>query len=164
MLLYLAAQNGVFFYGTFFVWSWDIMEPIAYFWGQCFIVLCFAYFIRSERECGFGGVQERTVDAKRRRRYRREGFDIDKYERDCAAVELYRERIRALEKERIQNASPTPAVWRCLAIASRITGLLWACFLSSRSVILKLLCFQSQPSIISSSSPRWVPCPLFCFS
>ena len=54
MLLYLAAQNGVFFYGTFFVWSWDIMEPIAYFWGQCFIVLCFAYFIRSERECGFG--------------------------------------------------------------------------------------------------------------
>ena len=101
MLLYLAAQNGVFFYGTFFVWSWDIMEPITYFWGQSFMLLCFAYFIRSERQWGFGGVQERMVDAKRRRRYRREGFDIDKYERDCAAVELYRERIRALEKERI---------------------------------------------------------------
>jgi hypothetical protein len=101
MLGYLALQNGAFFYGTFFVWSWDIMEPITYFWGQSFMLLCFAYFIRSEREWGFDGVQERMVKAKRRRRYQREGFDIDKYDRDYATVTLYRQRIRALEKERI---------------------------------------------------------------
>lgn len=101
MLGYLALQNVAFFYGTFFVWSWDIMEPITYFWGQSFMLLCFAYFIRSEREWGFGGVQERMVKSKRRRRYQREGFDIDKYDRDYATVELYRQRIRALEKERI---------------------------------------------------------------
>lgn len=101
MLAYLAVQNGLFLYGTFVMYSWDIIEPITYFWGQSFMLLCFAYFIKSERQWGFSGVQERLVDAKRRRRYRREGFDIDKYERDYATVQLYRQRIRVLEKERI---------------------------------------------------------------
>ena len=101
MLAYLAVQNGLFIYGTFVMYSWDIMEPITYFWGQSFMLLCFAYFIKSEQQWGFSGVQERLVDAKRRRRYRREGFDIDKFERDYATVELHRQRIRVLEKERI---------------------------------------------------------------
>eukprot|EP01046_Picozoa_sp_COSAG06_P017376 COSAG06_NODE_1178_length_10397_cov_22.429889_8_plen_292_part_00 len=101
MLGYLAAQNAFFFWMTFFVWSWDIMEPITYFWGQSFMLLCFAYFIRSEREWGFGGVQQRMVDVRRRRRYQRAGFDVSKYERDVETVELYRQRIRLLEKERI---------------------------------------------------------------
>lgn len=81
--------------------SGDIIEPMTYFWGQSFMLLCFAYFIRSNREWGFAGVRQGMVEAKARRRYAKDGFDASEYEKDVEVIELWRQRIRDLEKGRI---------------------------------------------------------------
>jgi hypothetical protein len=79
----------------------DIVEPMTYFWGQSFMLLSFAYFIRSKREWGFAGVRQGMVAAKAKRRYAKAGFDLSKYEDAVEEVALWRQRIRDLEKGRI---------------------------------------------------------------
>jgi hypothetical protein len=65
------------------------------------MLLCFAYFIRSNREWGFAGVRQGMVEARAKRRYAKAGFDASKYEQDAEVIGLWGQRIRDLEKGRV---------------------------------------------------------------
>ena len=101
MLTYLTAQNAFFFWMTFYVWSWDILEPITYFWGQLFMLSTGAYFVRTQTEWGFSGVVSRMVAARRLRLATKAGFDVKQFDARVKEIELYRQRIRHLEKIRL---------------------------------------------------------------
>lgn len=75
----LISQVGLFFRLTFWEFSWDVMEPIAFFTTTTGLVLGYAYFLITSRDPTYQDFMERLFTKRQRKLMLKQGFDMEKY-------------------------------------------------------------------------------------
>ncbi|XP_059289185.1 calcium uniporter protein 6, mitochondrial-like [Lycium ferocissimum] len=72
-------QVGLFFRLTFWEFSWDVMEPIAFFTTTAGIVVGYAYFLVTSRDPSYQDVLKRLFLSRQRKLIKKYDFDIQRF-------------------------------------------------------------------------------------
>ncbi|KAJ4829823.1 hypothetical protein Tsubulata_025334 [Turnera subulata] len=72
-------QVGLFFRLTFWEFSWDVMEPIAFFVTATSIVVGYAYFLFTARDPTYQDLMKRLFLSKQRKLFKKHNFDVERY-------------------------------------------------------------------------------------
>ncbi|XP_044495841.1 calcium uniporter protein 6, mitochondrial-like [Mangifera indica] len=76
---FFTLQMGLFFRLTFWEFSWDVMEPIAFFSTTTGIILGYAYFLFTARDPTYQDLMKRLFLSRQRKLFKRHNFDINKF-------------------------------------------------------------------------------------
>lgn len=71
-------QVGLFFRLTFWEFSWDVMEPIAFFTTAAGIIVGYAYFLVTSRDPSYQDVLKRLFLSRQRKLIKKRNFDIQR--------------------------------------------------------------------------------------
>ncbi|OWM83795.1 hypothetical protein CDL15_Pgr004226 [Punica granatum] len=72
-------QVGLFFRLTFWEFSWDVMEPIAFFTTTTGLVIGYAYFMFTSRDPTYQDLMNRLFVSRQRKLLKRHGFDVNRF-------------------------------------------------------------------------------------
>ncbi|XP_022731150.1 calcium uniporter protein 5, mitochondrial-like [Durio zibethinus] len=72
-------QVGLFFRLTFWEFSWDVMEPIAFFTTTTGIVIGYAYFLFTSRDPTYQDLMKRLFLSRQRKLFKKHNFDIGRW-------------------------------------------------------------------------------------
>lgn len=72
-------QVGLFFRLTFWEFSWDVMEPIAFFVTATGIVVGYAYFLFTARDPTYQDLMKRLFLSRQRKLFKKQNFDVARY-------------------------------------------------------------------------------------
>ncbi|CAA3022438.1 calcium uniporter 5, mitochondrial-like [Olea europaea subsp. europaea] len=72
-------QVGLFFRLTFWEFSWDVMEPIAFFSTTTGIVIGYAYFLITSRDPTYQDLLKRLFLSRQRKLIKKHTFDVHKF-------------------------------------------------------------------------------------
>ncbi|XP_040993821.1 calcium uniporter protein 6, mitochondrial-like [Juglans microcarpa x Juglans regia] len=72
-------QVGLFFRLTFWEYSWDVMEPIAFFTTTTGIVIGYAYFLFTSRDPTYQDLMKRLFLARQRKLIKKRDFNCQRY-------------------------------------------------------------------------------------
>ncbi|XP_052181960.1 calcium uniporter protein 6, mitochondrial-like [Diospyros lotus] len=72
-------QVGLFFRLTFWEFSWDVMEPIAFFATATGIVIGYAYFLFTSRDPSYQDLMKRLYLSRQRRLIKKHNFDVNRF-------------------------------------------------------------------------------------
>ncbi|XP_057954997.1 calcium uniporter protein 6, mitochondrial-like [Malania oleifera] len=72
-------QVGLFFRLTFWEFSWDVMEPIAFFTTTTGIVIGYAYFLFTSRDPTYQDLMKRLFLSRQRKLFKRHSFDVNRF-------------------------------------------------------------------------------------
>ncbi|KAL0458984.1 UNVERIFIED_CONTAM: Calcium uniporter protein 5, mitochondrial [Sesamum latifolium] len=72
-------QISLFFRLTFWEFSWDVMEPIAFFTTSAGIVIGYAYFMFTSRDPSYQDLLKRLFVSRQRKLIRRKNFDVQRF-------------------------------------------------------------------------------------
>ncbi|KAK4407591.1 Calcium uniporter protein 5, mitochondrial [Sesamum angolense] len=72
-------QISLFFRLTFWEFSWDVMEPIAFFTTSAGIVIGYAYFMFTSRDPSYQDLLKRLFISRQRKLIRRRNFDVQRF-------------------------------------------------------------------------------------
>ena len=72
-------QVGLFFRLTFWEFSWDVMEPIAFFTTTTGIVLGYAYFLFTSRDPTYQDLMKRLFLSRQRKLMKKHNFDFERF-------------------------------------------------------------------------------------
>ncbi|KAK2980420.1 hypothetical protein RJ640_025266 [Escallonia rubra] len=72
-------QVGLFFRLTFWEFSWDVMEPIAFFTTTTGIVIGYAYFLITSRDPSYQDLMKRLFLSRQRKLIKTHNFDLDRF-------------------------------------------------------------------------------------
>ncbi|KAJ8251130.1 hypothetical protein GJAV_G00217620 [Gymnothorax javanicus] len=97
-LAVLSLQGGLLAWFTWWVYSWDIMEPITYFLTYTTSIGFLSYFILTKQDLSYSDVKDRQFLHYFYKVARREGFDVRKYNKLKEEVALVEENLRRLRK------------------------------------------------------------------
>lgn len=75
---FAVVQVGLFFRLTFWEFSWDVMEPIAFFTTTTGIVIGYAYFLITSRDPTYQDLLKRLFLSRQRKLIKRHNFDIQR--------------------------------------------------------------------------------------
>lgn len=81
----LVMQVSLFFRLTFWEFSWDVMEPIAFFTTTAGIVVGYAYFMLTSSDPSYEDLLKRLFLSRQRKLIKRHNFDVARF------VELQRQ-------------------------------------------------------------------------
>ncbi|KAG9149353.1 hypothetical protein Leryth_003330 [Lithospermum erythrorhizon] len=70
---------GLFFRLTFWEFSWDVMEPIAFFTASTGIVIGYAYFLFTSRDPTYQDFMKRLFLSRQRKLIERHNFDVRRF-------------------------------------------------------------------------------------
>ncbi|KAL4396087.1 hypothetical protein AHAS_Ahas01G0056800 [Arachis hypogaea] len=70
---------GLFFRLTFWEFSWDVMEPIAFFTTTTGLVIGYAYFLFTSRDPTYQDLMKRLFLSRQRKLFKRYNFDIERF-------------------------------------------------------------------------------------
>lgn len=73
------AQVGLFFRLTFWEFSWDVMEPIAFFTTTSGIIVGYAYFLITSNDPTYQDIVKRLFLSRQRKLFKKHNFDIDRF-------------------------------------------------------------------------------------
>uniref|UniRef100_J3NAX8 Calcium uniporter protein C-terminal domain-containing protein n=1 Tax=Oryza brachyantha TaxID=4533 RepID=J3NAX8_ORYBR len=76
---FFMCQVGLFFRLTFWEFSWDVMEPIAFFTTASGLLVGYAYFLITSRDPTYQDFTERLFLSRHRKLCARHRFDMEKY-------------------------------------------------------------------------------------
>ncbi|CAM0874429.1 unnamed protein product [Alopecurus aequalis] len=76
---FFMTQVGLFFRLTFWEFSWDVMEPIAFFTTTAGLLVGYAYFLITSRDPTYQDFMERMFESRRKKLCAKQGFDMEKY-------------------------------------------------------------------------------------
>uniref|UniRef100_A0ACD6A3L5 Uncharacterized protein n=1 Tax=Avena sativa TaxID=4498 RepID=A0ACD6A3L5_AVESA len=76
---FFMTQVGLFFRLTFWEFSWDVMEPIAFFTTTAGLLVGYAYFLITSRDPTYQDFMERMFESRRKKLCAKHGFDMAKY-------------------------------------------------------------------------------------
>ncbi|KAL5204571.1 hypothetical protein ABZP36_009442 [Zizania latifolia] len=76
---FFMCQVGLFFRLTFWEFSWDVMEPIAFFTTASGLLIGYAYFLITSRDPTYQDFMERMFLSRHRKLCAKHSFDMDKY-------------------------------------------------------------------------------------
>ncbi|KAJ8269625.1 hypothetical protein COCON_G00122320 [Conger conger] len=94
----LSVQGGVLAWFTWWVYSWDIMEPITYFLTYSTSMGFLSYYILTKQDCTYADVKNRQFLHNFYKVAKREGFDVHKYNSLKEEVAGVEENLRRLRK------------------------------------------------------------------
>ncbi|KAJ6433251.1 hypothetical protein OIU84_017034 [Salix udensis] len=72
-------QVGLFFRLTFWEFSWDVMEPIAFFATASSIVIGYAYFLITARDPTYQDLMKRLFLSRQRKLFKKLNFDVERF-------------------------------------------------------------------------------------
>ncbi|KAL2470841.1 Calcium uniporter protein 5 [Abeliophyllum distichum] len=72
-------QVGLFFRLTFWEFSWDVMEPIAFFTTATGIVIGYAYFLITSKDPSYQDLLKRLFLSRQRKLVKKHNFDIQRF-------------------------------------------------------------------------------------
>ncbi|XP_010549155.1 PREDICTED: calcium uniporter protein 6, mitochondrial-like [Tarenaya hassleriana] len=72
-------QIGFFFRLTFWEFSWDVMEPIAFFTTSTGIIVGHGYFLVTSRDPSYQDFLKRLVISRQRKLFKEYKFDVERY-------------------------------------------------------------------------------------
>ncbi|OVA17144.1 Coiled-coil domain containing protein 109 [Macleaya cordata] len=72
-------QVGLFFRLTFWEFSWDVMEPVAFFTTTTGLVVGYAYFLFTSRDPTYQDLMKRLFFSRQRKLFKKQNFDIDRF-------------------------------------------------------------------------------------
>ncbi|PIA59752.1 hypothetical protein AQUCO_00400568v1 [Aquilegia coerulea] len=72
-------QVGLFFRLTFWEFSWDVMEPIAFFTTTTGLVVGYAYFLFTSRDPTYQDLMKRLFLSRQRKLIKQQAFDINRF-------------------------------------------------------------------------------------
>ncbi|XP_008788024.2 calcium uniporter protein 6, mitochondrial-like [Phoenix dactylifera] len=78
-LVFLVVQVGLFFRLTFWEFSWDVMEPIAFFTTTTSIVVGYAYFLFTSKDPTYQDLMKRLFLSRQRKLSQGHNFDMRRY-------------------------------------------------------------------------------------
>lgn len=70
---------GLFFRLTFWEFSWDVMEPIAFFTTTTGLVIGYAYFLFTSRDPTYQDLMNRLFLSRQRKLFKRQNFDVERF-------------------------------------------------------------------------------------
>ncbi|XP_057473906.1 calcium uniporter protein 6, mitochondrial-like [Actinidia eriantha] len=70
---------GLFFRLTFWEFSWDVMEPIAFFTTSAGIVIGYGYFLFTSRDPTYQDLMKRLFLSRQRKIIKKHNFDVNRY-------------------------------------------------------------------------------------
>ena len=70
---------GLFFRLTFWEFSWDVMEPIAFFTTTTGLVIGYAYFLFTSRDPTYQDLMKRLFLSRQRKLFKRQNFDVERF-------------------------------------------------------------------------------------
>jgi calcium uniporter protein, mitochondrial len=76
---FFITQVGLFFRLTFWEFSWDVMEPIAFFITATGLVVGYAYSLITSRDPTYQDFMERLFSSRQRKIARRRNFDMQRF-------------------------------------------------------------------------------------
>ncbi|KAJ4978454.1 hypothetical protein NE237_009234 [Protea cynaroides] len=83
---FAVVQVGLFFRLTFWEFSWDVMEPIAFFSTTTGLVIGYAYFLFTSRDPTYQDLMKRLILSRQRKMFKKYNFDVDRFmelQRQC---------------------------------------------------------------------------------
>ncbi|KAF9661926.1 hypothetical protein SADUNF_Sadunf19G0119700 [Salix dunnii] len=72
-------QVGLFFRLTFWEFSWDVMEPIAFFGTTGSMVIGYAYFLITARDPTYQDLMKRLFLSRQRKLFKKLNFDVERF-------------------------------------------------------------------------------------
>lgn len=72
-------QIGLFFRLTFWEFSWDVMEPIAFFTTTAGIIVGYGYFLFTARDPTYQDLMKRLFLSRQRKLFRKHNFDVSRF-------------------------------------------------------------------------------------
>ncbi|XP_059659925.1 calcium uniporter protein 6, mitochondrial-like [Cornus florida] len=72
-------QVGLFFRLTFWEFSWDIMEPIAFFTTSTGIIIGYAYFLFTSRDPTYQDLLKRLLVSRQKKLIKKHNFDVERF-------------------------------------------------------------------------------------
>ncbi|KAK4483037.1 hypothetical protein RD792_010213 [Penstemon davidsonii] len=76
---FATVQVGLFFRLTFWEFSWDVMEPVAFFATTTSIVIGYAYFMITSRDPSYQDLLKRLFLSRQRKLIQKQNFDIQRF-------------------------------------------------------------------------------------
>ncbi|GAB2286202.1 hypothetical protein Dimus_020627 [Dionaea muscipula] len=70
---------GIFFRLTFWEFSWDVMEPIAFFSTTTGLVIGYAYFLFTSKDPTYQDMMKRLFLSRQRKLFKKHNFDADRF-------------------------------------------------------------------------------------
>ncbi|XP_053559512.1 calcium uniporter regulatory subunit MCUb, mitochondrial [Bombina bombina] len=80
-LAFLSTQGGALAWLTWWVYSWDIMEPVTYFLTYGSAIAFYAYFVLTREDYVYPSVRDRQFLHYFHKRAKNQQFDVEKYNR-----------------------------------------------------------------------------------
>lgn len=72
-------QVLLFFRLTFWEFSWDVMEPVAFFTTATGIVIGYAYFLFTARDPTYQDLMKRLFLSRQRKMFKKHNFDVNRF-------------------------------------------------------------------------------------
>ncbi|KAA8493184.1 Calcium uniporter protein 6, mitochondrial [Porphyridium purpureum] len=103
-LIGLAAQIGGFGYLTYVEFSWDIMEPWTYFFGQSLLIMSYIYFLLLKKDHTVGGMWSVVYHSYRNKLLQAQGIDHEWVVHMNAEIKQRLSLLRIARVEREQDS------------------------------------------------------------
>lgn len=78
-LVVVVLQVGLFFRLTFWEFSWDVMEPIAFFTTTAGIVIGYAYFMFTSKDPSYQDLMKTLFLSRQRKLFKKYNFDANRF-------------------------------------------------------------------------------------
>ena len=79
-------------YGTYYVFSWDIMEPITCLLGVVDLIIPYYFWLRHQKDYSFETVKEVIMEKKQARAYKKKDFIKEEIEYQKEILECLKRR------------------------------------------------------------------------
>eukprot|EP00160_Parvularia_atlantis_P018764 Unigene7095_Nuclearia_a/m.21736 Unigene7095_Nuclearia_a/g.21736 ORF Unigene7095_Nuclearia_a/g.21736 Unigene7095_Nuclearia_a/m.21736 type:complete len:272 (-) Unigene7095_Nuclearia_a:92-907(-) len=101
-LVGLCAQWGLMMRLTWYEYSWDVMEPIAYFLSFGTGILGYIFYIATRKEYTFENLGGVTVTRRQRREYAKRGLDLGRYSDLQLSIQRAQEQLAFIREHRVR--------------------------------------------------------------
>jgi len=101
-LFALCTQWGLMMRLTWYEFSWDVMEPIAYFLSFGTGILGYSFYLLTKRDYTYEGLEGHTVTRRQLKLYTKKGLDIKLYYSIYDSINHLENEVN-LVKQRFQN-------------------------------------------------------------
>lgn len=100
---FAVVQVGLFFRLTFWDFSWDIMEPVAFFTTATGIVIGYAYFLFTSRDPTYQDLRERLLISRQRKLFKKHNFDGERFKELQKKCNIHIDPTASIKNASIKN-------------------------------------------------------------